>query len=380
MAHPVFLLVPDSFKESMTAQQACAAMERGITEALPDANCIKIPMADGGEGAMQTLLSALGGERFTAEVTGPLGEKVMASYAISGDGATGLLELASASGLELVPPAQRNPLITTTYGTGELIRILLARGVKKLIIGIGGSATNDGGAGIAQALGVQFFDADGNSIGFGGGELAKIDRMDTSGLITHVHQVEIEIACDVNNPLTGTNGASAVYGPQKGASAEMVEQLGKNLEHYARKIREFTGRDIEFVPSSGAAGGAGAGLMAFLNARLEKGIDLMMKYTRLEEKIKQADYIFTGEGSIDAQTMNGKTISGIVQLANKYHKPVIAFAGKVADSEALFDAGITAVFGIVPGVMPLEEALKSGAANLEQAARNVAKIIAIKNT
>jgi glycerate kinase len=364
----------------MTAQQACAAMERGITEALPDANCIKIPMADGGEGAMQTLLSALGGERFTAEVTGPLGEKVMASYAISGDGATGLLELASASGLELVPPAQRNPLITTTYGTGELIRILLARGVKKLIIGIGGSATNDGGAGIAQALGVQFFDADGNSIGFGGGELAKIDRMDTSGLITHVHQVEIEIACDVNNPLTGTNGASAVYGPQKGASAEMVEQLGKNLEHYARKIREFTGRDIEFVPSSGAAGGAGAGLMAFLNARLEKGIDLMMKYTRLEEKIKQADYIFTGEGSIDAQTMNGKTISGIVQLANKYHKPVIAFAGKVADSEALFDAGITAVFGIVPGVMPLEEALKSGAANLEQAARNVAKIIAIKNT
>ncbi len=373
-----FLLSPDSFKESMSAQEACDAMERGILSVLPFASCWKIPMADGGEGTLNILRNAINGILYRAEVTGPLGDAILAEYAISGDGKTGLVELASASGLDLVPHDQRNPMVTTTYGTGELINILLKKGINKLIIGIGGSATNDGGVGIAQALGAKFLDKFGKPVGFGGGELSKIDQIDASQLAAMVANIDIEVACDVNNTLTGADGASMVYGPQKGASRDMAMILDENMRHYAKKLKEATGQDVEFLPGGGAAGGTGAGLMALLNARLVKGIDLVIDYSGIAEKIKEADYIFTGEGSIDKQTINGKTLSGLSRLAKRHGVPVIAFAGRVKDNADLYELGITSVFGILPEVCGEKDALALGSRNLERTVSAVTRVLALK--
>ena len=375
----VFVLAPDSFKESLTAQEACEAMENGIQKVLPHAACVPVPMADGGEGTMRALVAATGGTIYQQQVTAPLGNYITGEYGILGDGETGVVELASASGLHLVTPEKRNPWLTTTYGTGELIKAALAHGIKKLIIGIGGSATNDGGVGIAQALGVSFFDKAGLEIGRGGGALSEIQTIDLSGLITRNTSLSVEVACDVTNPLTGELGASRVYGPQKGATESMILALDQGLKHYAAKIKEYLGKDVNNIAGAGAAGGAGAGLLAFLDANLVKGIELVINHSGLEEKIKAADYIFTGEGSIDQQTAYGKTISGIVTLAQKYNKPVIAFAGKVADQEALYQMGITAVFGIMPGVCTLEEALKAGKQNLENSVLAVVKLIQVNS-
>ena len=373
----VFVLAPDSFKESLTALEACKAMETGIRQVYPDATCISVPMADGGEGTMRTLIAATGGNIFSQEVTAPLGNKVTGEYGILGDGKTGVVELASASGLHLVPSDKRNPWLTTTYGTGELIKAALAHGINKLIIGIGGSATNDGGVGLLQALGVKFLDKAGQEISWGGGALSDIQHIDFSGLITRNIDLTVEVACDVTNPLTGRQGASWVYGPQKGATESMILDLDQGLEHYAAKIEEYIGKEVKELPGAGAAGGTGAGLLAFLNAKLVKGIDLVINHSGLEEKIKTADYIFTGEGSMDRQTAYGKTISGIVTLAQKYNKPVIAFAGKVDDHEALYQMGITALFGIMPGVFTLEEALQAGKTNLENTVAAVVKVIKV---
>jgi len=375
----VFVLAPDSFKESLTAQEACEAIENGIKKVLPQAACVPVPMADGGEGTMRALVAATGGTIYQQQVTAPLGNYITGEYGILGDGETGVVELASASGLHLVTPEKRNPWLTTTYGTGELIKAALAHGIKKLIIGIGGSATNDGGVGIAQALGVSFFDKAGLEIGRGGGALSEIQTIDLSGLITRNTSLSVEVACDVTNPLTGELGASRVYGPQKGATESMILALDQGLKHYAAKIKEYLGKDVNNIAGAGAAGGAGAGLLAFLDANLVKGIELVINHSGLEEKIKAADYIFTGEGSIDQQTAYGKTISGIVTLAQKYNKPVIAFAGKVADQEALYQMGITAVFGIMPGVCTLEEALKAGKQNLENSVLAVVKLIQVNS-
>ena len=375
----VFVLAPDSFKESLTAQEACEAIENGIKKVLPQAACVPVPMADGGEGTMRALVAATGGTIYQQQVTAPLGNYITGEYGILGDGETGVVELASASGLHLVPPEKRNPWLTTTYGTGELIKAALAHGIKKLIIGIGGSATNDGGVGIAQALGVSFFDKAGLEIGRGGGALSEIQTIDLSGLITRNYSLSVEVACDVTNPLTGELGASRVYGPQKGATESMILALDQGLKHYAAKIKEYLGKDVNNIAGAGAAGGAGAGLLAFLDANLVKGIELVINHSGLEEKIKAADYIFTGEGSIDQQTAYGKTISGIVTLAQKYNKPVIAFAGKVADQEALYQLGITGVFGIMPGVCTLEEALKAGKRNLENSVLAVVKLIQVSS-
>lgn len=372
----VFVLAPDSFKESLTAQEACAAMETGIRKVLPQATCVSVPMADGGEGTMRALVAATGGTIYQQQVTAPLGNYITGEYGILGDGKTGVVELASASGLHLVPPDKRNPWLTTTYGTGELIKAALAHDITKLIIGIGGSATNDGGVGIAQALGGRFLDQAGQEIERGGGNLSKIQRIDLSGLITRNASLSVEVACDVTNPLTGDLGASRIYGPQKGATESMIVALDQGLEHYASKIKEYLGKDVNSIAGAGAAGGAGAGLLTFLDANLVKGIELVIKYSGLEEKIKKADYIFTGEGSIDQQTAYGKTISGIVRLTQKYNKPVIAFAGKVADQQALYQMGITAVFNIMPGVYTLEEALKAGRQNLENTVSAAVKLIA----
>jgi glycerate 2-kinase len=372
-----FVLAPDSFKESMTAKEAAEAMERGIKKVIPEAECVKVPMADGGEGTVRSLVDATNGQIIDIEVTGPDEKKVKAMFGLLGDGNTAVIEMASASGIHLIKKEERNPLVTTTYGTGELIKAALDRGVKNIFIGIGGSATNDGGAGMLQALGVKLLDEQGRELPFGGGELNRLHKIDVRGLDERLKTVKIEVACDVTNPLTGLKGASHVFGPQKGATPEMVETLDKNLGHYAEIIKDQLGKDIVSVPGAGAAGGLGAGLMAFLGAELKRGVELVIKYTQLEEKIKGADYVFTGEGSVDSQTVFGKTPYGVSTTAQKQGIPVIAFAGRIGDGvEALYDHGITSIVGILSGVCTLEEALREGVRNIERCSENITRILA----
>ncbi|AYD39529.1 glycerate kinase [Clostridium fermenticellae] len=370
------LLAPDSFKESMTAKEVCIAMEKGIKKVDSEINCIQVPMADGGEGTMQSLIDATNGKIYSIKVVGPISNEVEAQYGILGNGQVGVIEMASASGIHLVSKEKRNPLITTTYGTGQLIKACLDKGVKKILIGIGGSATNDGGVGAIQALGAKFLDEQGKEIGFGGCELGKLKRIDLSNLDERLSKVEIEVACDVNNPLCGKNGASNIFGPQKGALKEMIILLDKNLKHYADIIKEQYGKDIVNIPGAGAAGGLGAGLVAFLDGKLEKGIDLVIKYSRLEEKIKFCDTVFTGEGSIDYQTKFGKTPIGVARLAKKYNKPVIALAGNVGNNIGdLYENAIDSIFGIMGGVNSLEEALRNGKENIERTSENIMRLI-----
>lgn len=370
------VLAPDSFKECMTAREACIAMEKGFIKIFPDAEFIHVPMADGGEGTVQSLVDATGGELFKAEVTDPLGNRRFASYGILGDKETGVLEMATASGLELVPRDKRNPLVTTTYGTGELIKAALDKGVKRLLIGIGGSATNDGGAGMFQALGGSLKDSSGREIGFGGGSLKDLMTIDVSGLDERLKDTEVVVACDVTNPLTGDKGASAIFGPQKGATPEMVSELDSNLKNYAKIIKETLGKDVENYPGAGAAGGLGAGLMAFLNAELKRGIEMVITYTDLEEKLKDADLVVTGEGGIDAQTRFGKAPYGVAKSAKKYDIPVIAMAGNVKeDSYILFEHGFDAIFPITQGATSLPEALERGKENIERTSENVARLL-----
>lgn len=371
-----FVLAPDSFKESMSAKNAALAMEKGILTVFPDAECIIVPMADGGEGTVESLVSMTNGEIIKTEVLGPLGEKVIAEYGLLGEGKTAVIEMASASGLELIKPEDRNPLLTTTYGTGELIKHALDKGVSRILIGIGGSATNDGGAGMLQALGVSFKDKNGEELPFGGGALHLLDSIDLSGLDERIKTVKIDVACDVTNPLIGENGASAIFGPQKGATPELVKVLDQNLDHFAKVIKEELGKDIAHLEGAGAAGGLGAGLMAFLNAQLKKGVELVIEYTCLEERVKGADYVFTGEGSIDGQTLFGKTPFGVAAIAKKHSVPVIAFAGRIGKGvEPLYDNGFTAIIGILKGVTTLEEALDYGEENLAFAAENICRVL-----
>lgn len=374
----VIVLAPDSFKESMTAKEACEAMERGIKKVNANINCIHVPMADGGEGTMQSLVDATGGKIYSLNVIGPLGNEVKAMYGILGDGETGVLEMASASGIHLVPTEKRNPLVTTTFGTGQLVKACLDHGVKKLLIGIGGSATNDGGIGVIQALGGKLLDKEGKELGFGGGELGKLATIDLTNFDERLKDVEIEVACDVNNPLCGERGASNVFGPQKGATPEMISVLDLNLSHYASVIKEQMNKDVLDIPGAGAAGGLGAGLMAFLNGKLKKGIDMVIEYSGLEEKVKSADMVWTGEGSIDFQTQYGKTPLGVAAIAKNYNKPVIALAGKIGEGiDVLYSKGIDSIFGIMKGVTTIEEALEKGQENIERTAENIIRMINI---
>lgn len=378
MNNPVFVLAPDSFKESMTAKEVCIAMEKGIRKALPQAVCLHVPMADGGEGTVQSLVDATDGKIYHTTVTGPLGSPVTADYGILGDGETGAIEMASASGIHLVTKETKNPLITTTYGTGELIKACLDKGVKKIIIGIGGSATNDGGAGMAQALGVNLLDTNGRPLPFGGGSLGTLATIAVDHIDPRLKETQIFVASDVTNPLCGEKGASRVFGPQKGATPEMVETLDANLFHYAEVVKEQLGKNIKDVPGSGAAGGLGAGLLAFTNAQLKSGIDLVMEYTGLEQKVKEADFVLTGEGGIDFQTQYGKTPYGVAQAAKKYGKTVIVVAGYVGENiDVLYDKGVDAIFGIVPRAMTIEDALTSGQQNIEITCENIARLLSI---
>ena len=372
----VIVLAPDSFKESMTAKEVCEAMERGIRKANSQIKCIHVPMADGGEGTMQSLVDATGGRVYSKEVVGPLGNNVVTEYGILGNGEIGVIEMASASGIHLVDSEKRNPLITTTFGTGQLIKACLDKGVKKLLIGIGGSATNDGGAGFIQALGGRLLDENGDDLSYGGGALAKLHTIDLSNLDERLKYVSVKVACDVNNPLCGKEGASYVFGPQKGATREMIEILDQNLSHYAEVIKEQLGKDV--ISKAGAAGGLGAGLMAFLDVKLKSGIEMVIEYANLEEKVRDADMVWTCEGSIDFQTQYGKTPLGVAMIAKKYNKPVIALAGRVGnDIDVLYDKGIDAIFGIMRGVTSIEEALVKGPENVEKTSENIIRLLNI---
>lgn len=374
----VIVLAPDSFKESMTAKEVCEAMERGIRKANSQIRCIHVPMADGGEGIMQSLVDATGGRVYSKEVVGPLGNNVVAEYGILGNGEIGVIEMASASGIHLVDSDKRNPLITTTFGTGQLIKACLDKRVKKLLIGIGGSATNDGGAGFIQALGGRLLDENGDDLSYGGGALAKLHTIDLSNLDERLKYVSVEVACDVNNPLCGKEGASYVFGPQKGATREMIEILDQNLSHYAEVIKEQLGKDVISKAGAGAAGGLGAGLMAFLDVKLKSGIEMVIEYANLEEKVRDADMVWTGEGSIDFQTQYGKTPLGVAMIAKKYNKPVIALTGRVGnDIDVLYDKGIDAIFGIMRGVTSIEEALVKGPENVEKTSENIIRLLNI---
>ena len=374
----VIVLAPDSFKESMTAKEVCEAMERGIRKANSQIRCIHVPMADGGEGTMQSLVDATGGRVYSKEVVGPLGNNVVAEYGILGNGEIGVIEMASASGIHLVDSEKRNPLITTTFGTGQLIKACLDKGVKKLLIGIGGSATNDGGAGFIQALGGRLLDENGYDLSYGGGALAKLHTIDLSNLDERLKYVSVEVACDVNNPLCGKEGASYVFGPQKGATREMIEILDQNLSHYAEVIKEQLGKDVISKAGAGAAGGLGAGLMAFLDVKLKSGIEMVIEYANLEEKVRDADMVWTGEGSIDFQTQYGRTTLGVAMIAKKYNKSVIALAGRVGnDIDVLYDKGIDAIFGIMRGVTSIEEALVKGPENVEKTSENIIRLLNI---
>ena len=371
-----YVVAPDSFKESMTAKEVCDAMEKGIKEADSAAEVIKVPMADGGEGTVDSLVDATQGQRVIVEVTGPLGNKISAYYGILGNGTTAVIEMAKASGLEIVEKKKRNPMITTTFGTGELIRHALDHNVKEIIIGLGGSSTNDGGSGMAQALGAKLLDQNNNQISFGGGNLDKLDKIDISDLDSRLQDVKIILASDVTNPLIGKDGASRVFGPQKGATPEMVEKLENNLQHYAKIVKRDLNKEVALVSGAGAAGGLGAGLIAFTTCEMRRGVDLAIEVTKLEEKIRDADYVFTGEGGTDFQTKFGKTPYGVAKLGKKYHKPVISLAGYLGEGiDSLYSEGFTAIFGIIPGACDLSTALKNGPSNVARTTENIVRLL-----
>ena len=371
------VIAPDSFKGSLTALEVAEAIEAGLRRMFPDVSIEKVPMADGGEGTVQSLVDATGGEILTARVLDPLGTPIDAQYGVLGNGVTAVIEMAAASGLTLVPLDKRDPRVTTTHGTGELIQAALAQGCQKLIIGIGGSATNDGGAGMAQALGAKLLTADGEQIKRGGGYLAALDSIDLSALDPRIAETETVVACDVNNPLTGEQGASHVYGPQKGATPEMIEMLDANLTHFDKILQRDLSKSVGNVPGAGAAGGLGAGLMAFLNASLKSGIEIVTEATQLGKRLIGADLVITGEGQINFQTVFGKTPVGVAQVAKAHDIPVIAIAGSITDdSGGVYDAGIDAMIDIVPEPMSLETAIENATALIETAAERAGRMVA----
>ena len=368
------VIAPDSFKESLTAREAAEAIRAGVLRAAPDAETHLVPMADGGEGTVQSLVDATGGRFETITATGPLGEDVSATFGILGDGTSAVIEMASASGLPLVPPDKRDPRITTTHGTGDMIRAALDMGARNFIIGIGGSATNDGGTGMAASLGVKFLDDDGKELPPGGAALAKLARIDMSSLDGRAKESTFRTACDVDNPLTGPHGASATYGPQKGATPEMVEELDACLGHLAQVIHADLGKEINDLPGAGAAGGLGGGLVAFLEATLSMGVELVLDATKFRDIARNADLVITGEGRLDWQSARGKTPVGVSRAAKETATPVIALCGSIGDGyDAVHAEGIDAVFPIVNGPMSLEDAFANAPDLIAQAAEEATR-------
>ncbi|PNF09337.1 glycerate 2-kinase [Enterobacter cancerogenus] len=372
------VIAPDSYKESLSATEVAQAIEKGFREIFPDALYVSVPVADGGEGTVEAMIAATRGTEQHAVVTGPLGEKVNACWGMSGDGGTAFIEMAAASGLALVPPTRRNPLVTTSRGTGELILCALDKGARNIIIGIGGSSTNDGGAGMMQALGAKLTDANGTEIGYGGGSLMALNSIDLTGLDARLKGCTIRVACDVTNPLVGEKGASRIFGPQKGATEGMILELDANLSHYADVIKKSLRIDVKQVPGAGAAGGMGAALMAFLGAELKSGIEIVTQALNLEEHIHDCTWVLTGEGRIDSQSIHGKVPVGVANVAKKYHKPVIGIAGSLTqDVGVVHQYGIDAVFSVLTSIGSLEEAFRGAYDNIYRASRNIAAILQV---
>lgn len=382
------VIAPDSFKESLTASEVASAIEQGLKQVMTDCEIVIIPVADGGEGTVQSMVDATGGSIISLKVMNPLGDRVNACYGIAGQNSgytfrqqdtVAVIEMASASGLHHVPQELRNPLVTTSYGTGELICDALNRGIKHIILGLGGSATNDGGAGMAQALGILLQDNQGKNLPSGGAALAQLSRID----MTHAHpllgECLFEVACDVDNPLCGEYGASAIFGPQKGASAGMVKQLDAALSHYADVIAASGLTDCRNQPGAGAAGGMGFGVMAFLQARLKPGIEIVMQAVGFADKIRGADLVITGEGCIDGQTVFGKTPMGVLKEARLQGIPVIGIAGCLGENaSAILEQGMQAIFPVIPRLSSVEDVLANARQNLRNTARNIAAVLMLR--
>jgi glycerate 2-kinase len=374
------VLAPDSFKESLSALEVATALEVGIRRVFPNVECIKVPMADGGEGTVDAMVSATGGRRLFKYVMGPLGERVRATYGLLGDRRTAVIEMAAASGLPLVPSNRRNPLKTTSFGTGELIRAALGKGARRVIIGIGGSATNDGGAGMAQALGVRFRDTSGAIIadGIAGGGLRPIHSIDLGQRIDDLAEAEILVACDVQNTLVGKSGATAVYGPQKGATAAQVAKLDQNLRHFGRLIERDLGIKVLTLKGGGAAGGLGAGLVAFAGGQLRSGVDLVVEAVDLPHHLDGADLVITGEGRIDSQTVFGKTPAGVAAAAARLRVPVVAVGGGLADdARTVFAHDIDALESAIVRDIELPFAMQRSKRYLRDAGERIAKWIVL---
>jgi glycerate 2-kinase len=368
------VIAPDSFKESLGAPEVAAAIARGWASVYPAAELLLRPMADGGEGTVDAVLAATGGERRRCEVRGPLGTSVDAHWGWLPDG-TAVLEMAAASGLHHVPRGERDATLASSYGTGELVRAALDAGARRIILGLGGSATNDGGAGLLQALGVRLLDAKGAELPPGGAALAGLAHVDAAGLDPRLKQVPVEVAADVDNPLCGPRGASAVFGPQKGASAFEVDTLDAALAHYARLVAQALGEDHSNFPGVGAAGGMGFALRAFFGARFRPGIELVAELSGLAEAMRGATLVITGEGRLDAQTLHGKTPVGVARIAQAAGVPVIALVGSLGVGyHRTYAAGIEAAFSLVPGPVTLEEALANAAEELEARATDLARL------
>ncbi|EGQ7969289.1 TPA: glycerate kinase [Vibrio cholerae] len=369
------VIAPDSFKESLTAKQVCDAIQAGLARVWHDAKFVSIPVADGGEGTVQSLVDATQGRLVEVKVMGPQGKRVEAFYGMLGDNQTAVIEMAAASGLHHVPLVQRDPKLTTSFGTGELIRHALDQGVTKLIIGLGGSATNDGGVGMLAALGARFTNADGDPIQLTGGGLRELTHIDLQDFDPRLQNCDILVACDVNNPLCGDKGASAVFGPQKGATPEDVQLLDGALRQFGLLTEKVTGKMVLESACAGAAGGMGAALLAYTQARLRPGIEIVLETVQLAHQVSDADLVITGEGRIDSQTVHGKTPMGVAKVAKRFDVPVLALCGCTGDNyQAVYQCGIDAVFAAVPRAMSLEDALKESDFNLADLAENVARL------
>ena len=374
------LIAPDKFKHSLSSFEVCAAIIEGLSAASDSFTFTTLPLADGGDGLSEIISHYTSAKKQTVRAFDPLFREIETSFLVSEDGETVFIEMAKASGLQLLQPSEYNPMLTSTYGTGQLIKEAINRKARNIILGIGGSATNDAGIGMAAALGYRFFDEHGNELKPVGENLIRICSIDTSAAI-NTGNIRIEVACDVSNPLTGENGAAAIYAPQKGAGPEIVIQLEKGMIHFAEILKHQLGKDINAIEGAGAAGGLGAGCIAFLNAKLISGIELALQYSEAEKHIINADVVITGEGKIDEQTLSGKVLSGLAKLCLRHKKPLIALCGTLdLTEEQLKQSGITSAFSILNRPMPLSEAYKDAHKMLSETSMNIGKLLSELST
>ncbi|HAA95000.1 MAG TPA: glycerate kinase [Dehalococcoidia bacterium] len=372
------VIAPQGFKGGISGLEAARSISRGVLAAVPDAETVLVPVADGGDGTLHALVDATGGEIFTSTVTGPLSQPIECQWGVMGDGRTAVIEMARASGLAMVPHRRRNPKVTTTLGTGQVLKGALEKGFDRVIVGLGGSATNDAGAGMATALGARFLDASGNALPPGGSALARLDRIDTSNMLAQIGNAEIVAATDVTNPLCGPTGASAVYGPQKGASPEVVAELDAALQNFAWVVRHDLGQDILDTPGAGAAGGLGAGLMAFAGAKIQSGIDMVCQVLDFDSHLAGADLVITGEGRADHSTVFDKAPVGVARHARAHGVPTVLLAGSLGEGhEELYDHGVASVLCISDGAMSFQEALGRTGVMLEGTAERAVRLFLI---